>query len=453
MRGRVRLGMYVVIGCLWALPVRAQDYPYQPAYPAHQPHYSGYHGGYAQLEAELIPDSRAAFADVFYRDVTLHNLIHDSLHGAWMRLEYLNYRVSDPERVLLGAPLAGVANPNLPFTIDDNDNTNPLPLTARVPALEGIDFTNLNGIRGSFGLPVFEHGWLEGTAWGLSRATSESFSDLLPFTNPLGIGIGGTPGVQMLATSLLGNGTAGNRLLLYDQDFRAIYQTDIWSGEFNYVFDYITPQEGVTFQPIVGYRHIQYSENMHFGGTFSNVSLFNPLDPVLANPTRSSILSEARNTMHGGQLGFRSELIMPYLTLGVEPKLVLMSNQVRARVTTNNLRVAAADGLEDDLLVPNRFVSLTDPTRQTRASDSQVSPGFDLGLYAKVNLTSWFNIRVGYNLLWLSNLSTAENNVFYNDDGDTVNDATNNPGVVVRQYKFSDRFIDGLSIGGEILLP
>jgi hypothetical protein len=43
--------------------------------------------------------------------------------------------------------------------------------------------------------------------------------------------------------------------------------------------------------------------------------------------------------------------------------------------------------------------------------------------------------------------------VFYNDDGDTVNDATNNPGVVVRQYKFSDRFIDGLSIGGEILLP
>jgi hypothetical protein len=448
MRGHLRLGLFAV-SCLWAAGLCAQDYPHAD-FDVQQCQYGT--AGYT----ELVPDARTAFGDVVFRDTALSRLLNRNLSGSWARLEYLNYRVSDPERVLLGTPLADVEDPSDPFLVDDTSDV--FAHAARVPVLDGIDLTNINGLRGSIGVPVYD-GWLEGSAFGLSEATGTAFHDRLPFTNPLGPiggGLAGDQGITILATTLLTNGTAGDRFLIYDQDFNAIYQSDIWGAEVNYVFDYVTPQMGLTFQPIIGYRHVQYSENMHFGGTFSNVSDFDAGAGLLAAPVQSSIQSQARNSMHGGQLGFRSEFITQYVTLGVEPKVILTSNQVRAHVTTRNLRAALVDDRTADLLaVPPqvRFFSLTDPTRTTHASDSQVSPGFDLGLYAKIHLTNWMNVRVGYNLLWLSNLTTAENNIFYNDDGDIVDDPTNTPGVVVRQNKFSDRYIDGFSIGGEIILP
>lgn len=439
MRGHFRLGLFLIASCFVAATATAQPYPQDQL-----------------LETQLVPDIRAGYDDLFFnRGVGLDDIFEEAVQGAWMRLEYLNYRISSPQEVTLGAPLADVQDPSRPFDVTDTAGI--LVTQAKVPILQGVQLDNLNGIRGSVGLPVGNVGWIEGSAWGLSEATAFASTDRLPFIGGLlATGPAGTPPVTLLATTLLGNGGPGNRFLIYDQDFSARYQSDIWSGEANLVFNVDTPQQGLRVQSLLGFRRIQLDEQLEFGGTYTNVSDIDFLAGPVALPRRSSIASKAHNNMYGGQLGLRAEYVTNRFTLGVEPKVVLMHNRTTANVTTQNLRTAFIDGrTPDPLIFPpvQRLFTLDDPTRTTLSSDIQFSPGLDVGVYAKLNVTSWFNLKFGYNLLWLGNLSSPENNIVYNDDGDQNNNLPNTPGVVVRQSSFTDRFIDGISIGGEILLP
>ncbi|MEZ5941721.1 MAG: BBP7 family outer membrane beta-barrel protein [Planctomycetaceae bacterium] len=438
MRGHVRSGLLVAAACLLAGVANAQPFP-----------------GSGLLETQLVPDARSAFDDVrFNRNTPIDQFLQDTFSGAWMRVEYLNYQISDPGRVPLGVPLADVEDPTVPFEVTATDDATIH--TARVPLLQGIDLNQINGIKGSFGLPVGQFGYIEGSAWGLSTATVPATTDPLPFTSPLGTGPFGSEPITLLATTLYGNGTAGNRLLIYDQDFAAAYTADIWSGEANIVYNIATPQQGLRVQSLLGFRRIQYDENLAFGGTFSNVSDFNTGAGPVVGPLTNSIASKAHNNMYGGQLGARIEYVADRLTFGVEPKVIFSHNRVTARVSTQNLRAAFVDTrTPDPLVIPavQRLFALNDDAVVTNASDTQFSPGFDIGLYAKLQVTNWLSLRAGYNILWLGNLTTPENNIYYNDDGDTNTTAPNTPGVVVRQTTFSDRFIEGFTIGGEILLP
>ncbi len=438
MRGHVRLGLFVIACCLSAAAANAQPFP-----------------GNSLLETQLVPDARQNFDDVFFnRGTRLDLALRNTLQGAWIRLDYLNYKISDPESVMLGVPLGDVEDPTQPFEVTGTDDNTIL--NARVPRLQGVGLDNLNGLRGSFGIPVGDLGWVEASAWGLSEGTAFAQTDPLPLTNPLGTGPNGSPGIRLLATTLFGNGTAGNRLIIYDNDFSVQYQADIWSAEANLVYNLSVPQDGIRVQSILGFRHMQYTENLQFGGTFTNISDFDTGAATIQNPLTNSIASHAHNNMNGGQLGLRAELVMDRITLGVEPKVIFSQNRVTADVNTDNLRAAVVDTrTPDPAVIPpvQRLFLLDDPASFSHASDTRFSPGFDLGLYAKVQVTSWMSLRAGYNLLWLGNLTTAENNIFYNDDGDQDPATPKTPGVIVRQTHFSDRLIDGFSIGGEILLP
>lgn len=438
MCGHVRLGLLVAAVCLCAAPANAQPFPND-----------------AFLESQLVPDARQSVDDVlFNRGTRLDLVLQDVFEGAWIGVDYLNYRISGPAEVALGVPLADLEDPTQSFEVTGTDDTTIL--NARVPVLRGINFNHMDGIKGSFGIPIGNRGWIEGSAWGLGTETSFAQTDPLPLTSPLGTGPFGSPGIRLLATTLNGNGTAGNRLIIYDNDFSARYQADVWSGEANLVFNVETPQDGFRLQSLAGFRHLQYDEGLSFGGTFTNISDFNTGAGLVTNPLTTNITSKAHNNLYGGQLGFRAEYVAERFTLGFEPKVIFSNNQTTADVNTTNLRAAVVDDrTPDPLVIPpdQRLTFLTDPATTSHSSVGRFSPGLDLGLYAKVRVTSWMNVKVGYNLLWLGNLSTPENNIFYNDDGDRDPALPNTPGVVVQQTSFSDRVIDGLSIGGEILLP
>ena len=472
--------LFLLACCLMAANVQAQDWSaagympsaYSPQGPVTQatygpppgygvpysagPMYSPPHGygppqGSPQVTTELVPDAYDSFHNIFYdNDSRLDLYIREVAQGTWMRLEYLNYNISGPQSVPLGVPLQDVEDPTQPFEITGTDDTTIL--FAKVPRVQGVSLDSLDGIRGSFGIPVTKHAWIEGSAWGLTKATSSIATDALPFTGPLGNGAFGQDPIRLLATTLYDNGSAGSRILIYDQEFTSAVRTAVWSGEVNMVYNLITPQDGLRLQPLVGYRHLQFTDELQFGGSFSNISDLDTGAAVTTDPISNNIQSRANNVQDGVHLGFRSEIVGGWLTLGVEPKFGLSSNRTSATVRTDNLREAFIDPRTAN--PPDvRLFSLTDPTTITTSSRTELSPSFDLGVYAKLQVNEWLKLKVGYNLLWLGRLSTAENNIYYNDDGDTTDDASNTPGVVVQQTRFTDRVIDGFSIGGEILLP
>ncbi|MCA9079532.1 MAG: BBP7 family outer membrane beta-barrel protein [Planctomycetaceae bacterium] len=504
---RRHLGLLLLAACLLAAPVQAQDwsgsgYPQYGSAPSGPPGAMMYGPppGYAysapcpsgtcppgdcppNLVTELVPDTCDSFHNILYdTDSRLDLFLRDAVKGSWARLEYLNWSISGPQAVPLGAsslayvidptaidlvaPVNTVIDPTRPFEILAADDT--AILFAKVPVLQGISLDHLDGIRGSFGIPLGRSAWVEGSAWGLRQASSFGDTDALPFTNPSTgtlnglqqpFGYLGQEPIRVLATSLTTNGNVGDRFLIYDEEFSVINRTDVWSGEINLVFDLGTTHTGLSLHPLVGYRHLQFTDELEFGGTYSNISDLDSGAGPVAGAQRASIFSRASNHQDGVHLGLRTEYASRYVTLGVEPKVGFNTNRTSAQVTTGNLRTAFLDRVVQTDPINNpvdpvlRVGSLNDPVTTTTSSRTEFSPTFDLGVYAKVHVCEWMNLKVGYNLLWLGNLSTAENNIRYNDDGDRSNVDANTPGVVVRQNQLTDRVIDGFTIGGEILLP
>ena len=211
-----------------------------------------------------------------------------------------------------------------------------------------------------------------------------------------------------------------------------------------------------------GFRYTNHSEELIQHGTFDNSSsidqpfpLFpdfvtgvfpprpNLIDPALVN----TIYSRTRNDFFGGQIGFKTEWATKWLAVGATPKLALGANNYVATVETRDLRDSP------DLRDPaNPATSLLGNPQDdgrvfTEVRRTHWAPAFDLNLHARVNLTDWASVHVGYNLIWMHNLARADNIVYYNDTG-----LTNAPGVVVQQSR-EDLWMKGISIGGQILLP
>jgi hypothetical protein len=69
----------------------------------------------------------------------------------------------------------------------------------------------------------------------------------------------------------------------------------------------------------------------------------------------------------------------------------------------------------------------------------------ELGVYARIHPKEWFSIHVGYNLIWVGNITRPHDNIYYNDNGPLPT-----PTGVVLKTNLEDMLIDGLMIGGEI---
>ncbi len=353
---------------------------------------------------ELLPEDRCD-----HHEEGEFDWLHNALQGAWISVDYTHFTIKTPGNTLLGATPAGILHPRDYFLVDDGMG-NTLG-QARVLDTHKVDFDNIDGVKIGFGMPLM-FGAFEANVWAFEQ--TEDFVN----TDDIPSGVG-PPDATYVATPLLTNGAPGATLILSDLAFEARHRANAFGTEANLYFRNHYNDYGLYLQGMLGGRYLNYSEELTQTGLFND-------NGALAVPLRSFIGSDVTNNFVGPQAGIRAEFVNQHFTLGIEPKLMLGANIIDASVVTETLR---------DRL---------DPTVRTSNTRSEFAAVFDIGAYGKLHLHERLSLNFGYNFLWLANVSRADRNIYYNDNG-----LLNPPAVVVQKSK-TDIWLEGISVGGEV---
>ncbi|MFN6104382.1 MAG: BBP7 family outer membrane beta-barrel protein [Planctomycetaceae bacterium] len=335
--------------------------------------------------------------------------------SGFVRVEYLNYNIRNPGDVLMGAPLADNAYPTDPFVIFAPGTFSPT-YYGIVPSTKMFDLRDNNGIKTTLGFDLAHGDSVELSAFFLAQKKSGYIN------NDLGISLVDIGGFlfelpNVYATSMLLDGQVGNTLYVYNDGYAAFYQSQVWGAEANYLHDLDT-YGAVHFRPMIGARFLNINERM------SQYGRFQQLAPVPSFET--SIESDTQNYLGGGQIGARVEMVTHLFDFGAEAKWLMLANSMYADVATNNLRFNG------------------DPYVLTSDNTTSVSTGFDLTGWATLHLGPKFDLRIGYNFLWLTGITRPEDNIYYNENGVTQ------PAGVVVDMKKHDWSMSGLQLGGTI---
>jgi hypothetical protein len=346
--------------------------------------------------------------------------------GFFMRVEYLNWNIQKPGRELLGAPVAGVADPSRPFVVFDPGTAAPLAF-AQVPTTSSMNLGNISGLQVTGGVSFIDGGSVEVSAFMLARKSSGfrlGPGGIIPFDtdgdqsgpapDPPAVEIAEGEALPLMwATSTLNHGQVSDHVLLYDT-FQAVFQSQLWGAEANYFYD-LDAVGFLQFRPLIGVRYINLTERLTQTGVFLS-------DP----PVITTIDAHTTNNLAGPQIGFRTSVVTEYLEVGITPKIFVLASSMTTNVFTNHLRA--------------NF----DPVVASSDHTTQASFGADVGAYVSLNITPRFAIRGGYNLLWLGRVTRPQKDVYYNDNG-----IASPPDVVARLIT-TDVLITGFSVGGEL---
>lgn len=443
MSGRMTLGSLFVLAALIPGFCHAQGYGspqgappgawQMSAVPPQAPGYACPPQGISNSVYEQLPDD----VGFLYDNSPLENVLTNLFRHSYYRGEFLLWSASSPGNVLLGAtPSSGfvpstIANPIAPntFTVTANPLTGN-PATAVEPSLDAFAIRNVNGYRGTIGLPVGP-GNVEMSAFvlatrknqfdGSSLITQEVPADLLstpPILNPIPANFIGQPinvaGVQ--------------NVMLYMNGYDAIMQTSIWGTEANYVLDAPNKNTGdlLTFSPMVGFRYLNYRESLLQTGGYQFVT--DPTtNPVTTENESRSLYSVSNNNSYGPQFGVRAELgSSTRVVFGAEPKIMLGLNSYTAALQTVN-------------------VPFDNPANNTNFNfhkkATTFSPIADLRVYSRIQVAQYAHVYVAYNLMYVGSISRPYDSIGYNilPSGHGLFDP-----------KFTDSIIQGLSVGGEL---
>jgi hypothetical protein len=393
---------YQVQGPAWYSPGETQgpSSGYQPWTPPYQP-------GPANRSWDNVsgnPDNGWN-----YENTPLDEFLGDVAKNSYFRLEYMNYAFKNPSDRLLGSAVLSQADPSVPFQVTDTGGQ--LAGEARVPTTGDLQYPDAQGIRGTIGIPLIG-GALEANIFYFAQAEDGSFIDRLgdqtnnnPL-NPLEL-------PQFLATSTLTN------LLIYDDSFSSTTRADLWGSEMNFVFDAYLPEPMFQLRPIIGFRYVDFNEELHQIGVFDQ-------QDQLITPLVSRISSYSENSIYAPQIGLRAELVSRWLTLGIEPKLAAGINVYETSVITESLR------------------SPGDPLTKTTASGEEFSFVGELSLYAKIHIRQNFALTVGYQATFMDQIARPHSSILYNDNG------TNADPAVVTSPSHERFDFGGINVSGEL---
>ncbi len=142
-------------------------------------------------------------------------------------------------------------------------------------------------------------------------------------------------------------------------------------------------------------------------------------------PVATQIGSHTINNLFGGQIGFRAQVVTKYIDFGVTPKLLMLGDNAYSSV------YAA------------RFRSNSDPTVFNDNLTTRFTFGTDVNAFANINIAPNFSVRVGYNLIWINQVTRPNRDIVYDDHGTAA------PAGISQQTVFHDIFINGFSFGCE----
>jgi hypothetical protein len=399
-----------------------------------------------------------------YEDSPFERALKDSFRHAYFRVDYLLWGLDAPGQNILGAATNADITPLIPgdnfFTITDPDTGTQL--EAVQPTLAGVKINQNNGLRATFGLPVFNAGTFEASVFVLQTSTSRitppnvrgiitNTSDPLADTNGDGVVDAldfpvSENVIDAVAQAVLIDGAVppGDNFLLINAvrvelpdgtfkffpSYQASLKTSVWGAEGNFLAHTFNPNAGFSARPFAGFRYFNFREDLRQAGQYT----FTPFDETTGLPLDPPILGERRieattnNNLWGPQIGLRAELASKYVTFGVQPKVMLGVNSYRAELMTQGI------------LTPD------EPRRVLYEKSNTFGVLGDLDVYSNVRLTSHLSLRVGYNLLWAGLLTRPADNIVYNIQSATGGLPASS--AFVQDVKFSGSMLHGLSVGG-----
>ncbi len=369
---------------------------------------------YTPGAANWAHDNITADRGGLYEDSPLDEFVRDLARDSFVRIEWLQWHFKKPGDNPLGANITSVVDVRDPFDIVV---ANQVQGEGRVESLAGVKLGDINGIRGTLGVP-------------LGKATVEanifSFSDVeeRTFVDDLGLPTGNDPFQlpQFVVTTTLTNGQPGNNTFQYDRDYSTRFTSNLWGTGINYVFEAPLTPPFIQIRPLFGFRFISLDEQLIQNGSFDGFGQLTPAQTV-----NTVISSDTANNVYVPQLGARVEFDSRWVSIGVEGKFGLGVNQYRGAVFTESLRAVA------------------DPRVDSSEAGEKLSATGELAVYGRVHINKNFSLNVGYTIMFVDNITRPHNSILYNDNGPFPT-----PAAVVVDSSFELMYFQGLNVGGEI---
>lgn len=469
MTGRIPFGFLALLTALVCSPIQAQDQMGLPPEGGVQP--AGFHslrgGQYTDsyygiplnyqrgADCPPAPSPTQVFEELpddhgfHYEDSPLGNFLTETFRHSFFRAEYLLWKTSSPGNVMLGAepstgvvPVNTVNPPNIygyPGAVDLQPNmqfaktVNGVTGIGIAPGLDSISFNNMNGFKGTFGVPL-QSGQIELSAFILGRKSDTYFGgntlasayanggstgigtgwiQTQIAANPAStvggsLGVDGNPAVngqtaQFISQPVLVNGvnqvlTAGSPAINYDVSYQARLTTSAWGAEGNFFLNSADPNSIFQIRPSFGVRYFNIQDRVNQNGQF-NVP--NASDPTVSVINSRYINSGANNDLAGPQVGLRAEVQNHWFLIGVEPKFTFGINSHRTTLDTSNVFTTS---------------SLTDRDQSLLVKGTTFSPLFDVRFYSNVAFSKYLSGYVAYNYLWAGQVTRSYNDVVYNQN-------------------------------------
>ncbi|WP_197453544.1 BBP7 family outer membrane beta-barrel protein [Caulifigura coniformis] len=345
--------------------------------------------------------------DIFYdSDSQIDLVIRETIRRSWMRVEFLHWNIKDPGNHLLGAETATV-DPREPFPAFDPGNIQRAGVTAFVPTTGDVKFDSLPGMRLTIGAPT-EWGTFEADIWAIMNASTTLSFD------PEFDGLTGLTNIPAVTLTVNG-GPSDTQMILFDNGYDAELRSGMWGTQGNWIGNPVTPQNTLCLSPVVGLRYIKFDEELRISGN------------DIATGTSPRITSKSNNNFVGPQVGVRASLDSKWMSLGLEPKVMLGINRHQDSVRTSQI------------------FDVSNPNTLSTNEDTDFAPAFNLPGYAKLHLSENFSFFAGYELLWLSNATRATEQVVYDSPA-----ISTNPGQIRVKKHREQVYAHGFMVGGEL---
>ncbi|MFK7777596.1 MAG: BBP7 family outer membrane beta-barrel protein [Gimesia sp.] len=347
----------------------------------------------------------------------INNSIKNIFQTSKLRLDYLHWSIEGPDNVLLSAPILGVPDPTQPTAVFDRETG-----IARGNGV-ALQFTDrsmdTNGMRGTleFALP---DGSLEWNVWGTFKNESA-----LPTRSIYELSNNSDPTDDLVViVNFNKDGALASNTNVFDVSYSVEMKTEMVGTGINYVLDPYLPGDGFHLQPLFGFRFISLRETMNQIGVDSGGGLTGT-----DTARTATIFSKVENRVFGPSIGARAEYKNSRFSIGAEPKFTFGFNRNTNQVTTDQL-----------------FKS-TDPRNVSVDKNNEFSPTFQISIYAKVNVNEHLRCFIGYDYLFIGQISRAFNIIDYNESDDSTNPAA---GTKVREQN-ADFSTDGITAGIELV--
>jgi hypothetical protein len=341
----------------------------------------------------------------FYETSTGGSRLRDALQETYIRVDYLNFNLTDPGERLIGAEWL---NTNARDVLHSLNNADPLsasviPLarerdgTVRndiagafliVPDaadLSPFDLDHRNGVRLTVGVPTGE-GAFEGNIWSLQK-DDDSYR-ITPHTDEFGIFFV-IPAIPLTNNGRLVDPTfdVSAPMVLFDDFMHVQFGTEMYGAELNYFRGAIRHNAPLRIELMAGARYVRLREDLFITGN------------DLRQQVSPEILAVSSNHVFGPSFGLRMEFEHWIFKFGADTRFTAAFNRHNNLVRTVDL-----------------FPNAPFPT-QSDDDHTDFSPVHEVQVYAQMKLTHRLKLRVGYNLLTLFEMSRPQNNVVWDDSG------------------------------------